>query len=174
MVLRSLDPGQRSAGSTLEYRGSNVSWQHVLECGGSNLGWHRARSFHPLDSNSPCRSFPHKIFPGSSRFPLHMGQCFTWDNVFSICAAKCATFLDSIVVSLFTNRETAMLSKPFHLKMFLSLALLWWWKSPANCKTWQQRDYCCKREFQKVANPGELRCQWYHSGGSCDLGNGQS
>ena len=84
MVLRSLDPGQRSAGSTLEYRGSNVSWQHVLECGGSNLGWHRARSFHPLDSNSPCRSFLHKIFPGSSGFPLH--------NVFSICAAKCATF----------------------------------------------------------------------------------
>ena len=73
MVLRSLDPGQRSAGSRLEYRGSNVSWQHVLECGGSNLGWHRARSFHPLDS----KPIHHADRSSTKYFQVHLASHFT-------------------------------------------------------------------------------------------------
>ena len=149
MVLRSLDPGQRSAGSTLEYRGSNVSWQHVLECGGWLKPWLAPSSILP----STGFQFTMQIVP-----PQNISR-FIW-----LPTSHGAMFSQYVLQN----------AQPFHFKMLLSLALLWWWKSPANCKTWQQRDYCCKREFQKVANPGELRCQWYHSVGSCDLGNGQS
>ena len=70
MVLRSLDPGQRSAGSRLEYRGSNVSWQHVLECGGWLKPWLAPSSILPSTIHHADRS-------STKYFQIHLASHFT-------------------------------------------------------------------------------------------------